>query len=76
MKFGFVAKHRGIWPVDVLCGALGVSRSGFYAWRTRAPSRRTYRDDFCTTFGFQLNARGLCHPDLFRSFLAHYLPGK
>lgn len=44
MKFGFVAKHRGIWPVDVLCGALGVSRSGFYAWRTRAPSRRTRTD--------------------------------
>jgi len=44
VKFGFVAKHRGIWPVDVLCGALGVSRSGFYAWRTRAPSRRTRTD--------------------------------
>jgi putative transposase len=44
VKFGFVAKHRGIWPVDVLCGALGVSRSGFYAWLVRAPSRRTRTD--------------------------------
>jgi hypothetical protein len=25
MKFGFIAKHRGIWPADWLCGALGVS---------------------------------------------------
>ena len=25
MKFGFVAKHRGIWPVRWLCEALGVS---------------------------------------------------
>lgn len=40
MKFGFVAAHRGIWPVDVMCGALGVSRSGFYAWCTRPPSAR------------------------------------
>jgi hypothetical protein len=21
MKFGFIAKHRGIWPTDWLCGA-------------------------------------------------------
>ena len=32
VKFGFIAKHRGIWPADWLCGALGVSRGGFYAW--------------------------------------------
>ena len=45
MKFGFIAKHRGTWPVDVLCEAFGVSRSGFYAWRYRAPSRRTRTDE-------------------------------
>ena len=32
MKFGFIAKHRGIWPVLWMCEALGVSRGGFYAW--------------------------------------------
>jgi putative transposase len=32
VKFGFIAKHRGIWPVDMYCEALGVSRRGFYAW--------------------------------------------
>lgn len=44
MRFAFIAKHRGIWPVAWICGALGVSRSGFHAWLTRAPSKRA-RDD-------------------------------
>lgn len=44
MKFGFVAKHRGIWPVDVQCEALGVSRSGFYAWCGRPESTRLRTD--------------------------------
>lgn len=44
MRFAFIAKHRGIWPVSWMCGALGVSRSGFHAWLTRAPSQRE-RDD-------------------------------
>jgi putative transposase len=45
MIFGFVAKHRGIWPVAFLCEALGVSRSGFYAWLTRGPSARSRREE-------------------------------
>ena len=39
MKFAFIAKHRGIWAVDWICGALGVSRGGFYAWLPRPRSR-------------------------------------
>ena len=45
MKFSFVAKHRGIWAVDLMCGALGVSRGGFYAWLTRPRSRRSRSDE-------------------------------
>ena len=43
--FGFIAKHRGIWPVSWMCGALGVSRSGFHAWLTRPPSARATSDE-------------------------------
>lgn len=42
--FGFIAKHRGIWPVSWMCEALGVSRSGFHAWLTRPPSARARSD--------------------------------
>ena len=44
MRFAFVAKHRGIWPVSWICEALGVSRSGFHAWLVRAPSARSRSD--------------------------------
>ena len=48
MMFSFIAKHRGIWPVRLICGTLGVSRSGFYGWLVRSPSARAQRDDVLT----------------------------
>jgi len=45
MRFAFIAKHRSIWPVAWLCDALDVSRSGFHAWLTRKPSKRSQVDD-------------------------------
>lgn len=45
MKFGFVAKHRGAWPVNLMCDALGVSRGGFYAWLIHPRSRRSLEDE-------------------------------
>ena len=49
MKFSFVAKHRGIWAVDWMCGALGVSRGGFYAWLTRPRSKRSRDNEELST---------------------------
>jgi putative transposase len=45
VRFAFIAKHRGIWPAEWLCGALGVSRGGFYAWLTRGRSQRSRSDE-------------------------------
>jgi putative transposase len=45
MKFGFIAKHRGIWPAAWSCEALGVSRGGFHAWLRRPRSARARKDD-------------------------------
>ena len=49
MKFGFIAKHRGISAVEWMCGALGVSRGGFYAWLRRPPSERSRTDEVLST---------------------------
>lgn len=45
MKLGFVAKHRGAWPVNLMCEALGVSRGGFYAWLICPRSRPSIEDE-------------------------------
>jgi len=45
VKFSFIAKHRGIWPANWMCEALGVSRGGFYAWLTRPRSKRSHDNE-------------------------------
>lgn len=35
MKHVFIEKHQGRYPISQLCQAVGVSRSGYYAWQGR-----------------------------------------
>jgi putative transposase len=42
--FRFIAAEKANHPVSLLCEVLGVSRSGFHAWKRRPPSRRVRED--------------------------------
>ena len=43
MRFKFIEDHQREFPVNVMCPVLRVSRSGYYAWRRRAPSATAER---------------------------------
>ena len=40
MKYQSIQRCRGVYPVQLMCRCLRVSRSGFYAWARREPSAR------------------------------------
>ncbi len=39
MRYRFVDTHKKAWPVNLMCGVLGVSRSSYYDWTGRGLSR-------------------------------------
>lgn len=45
MRYAFIESHRAEFTVERMCKILQVSRSGYYDWRSRKPSRRTQEND-------------------------------
>ena len=56
MKYAWIREHRDSFPVAVLCDALEVSASGYYAWLDRPPSPRAQRHDQIQAAVQQLHA--------------------
>jgi putative transposase len=44
MKYAFIAEHAKHYPVERQCAALGISVSGYYAWRKRGVSQHREQD--------------------------------
>jgi putative transposase len=44
VKFAFIAAEKALYPVELLCDVLEVSRSGYYAWTKRTPPVRAQSD--------------------------------
>ncbi|MBB3005087.1 transposase [Paraburkholderia tropica] len=44
VKYGVIEQMRQDYPVPPMCRSLGVSVSGYYAWRKRTPSKRARQE--------------------------------
>ena len=42
--FRFIDAEKALYSISLLCRVLGVSRSGYHAWKGRPPSRRSVED--------------------------------
>ena len=47
-RFRFVDAEKARFPVSLLCKIVGVSKSGYYAWKSRPPSKRSREDAVLT----------------------------
>ena len=45
MKYQFVKDNEGRFEVEEMCSAMGIWRSGYYCWKSRAPSARRIEDE-------------------------------
>jgi putative transposase len=45
VKYACITRHRGEYPLRLMCRVLAVAPSGYYAWRRRAPSAHVIADE-------------------------------
>jgi putative transposase len=68
VKFSAIADWAasGEYPVSFMCRELGVSRSGYYAWRTAGPSQRSKEDTTLIAIMKRIHARARGNPGVRR----------
>jgi len=68
VRFAAIAgwADSGVYPVSFMCAQLGVSRSGYYAWRAAEPSRRDTDDTALTEIMRKVHERARGNPGVRR----------
>ena len=56
MRYACIDRRRNEYPIRMMCGALKVSRSGYYAWQVRPESDRSRTDQTLTPIIRQIHA--------------------
>jgi len=73
VKYGFIARHRSVWPTRTMCRVMEVSPSGFYEWLGRTPSQRSQDDSRLTRLireSFELSDRTYGSPRVWHDLRA------
>ena len=52
-----MSDHQAVYPVRTMCRLLGLSPSGYYAWRQRTPSRRARENSALTEEILEIHTR-------------------
>jgi len=58
--FRFIEAQKATFPISLCCRMLGVSRSGFHAWRRRPPSERSLHDAWLVVQIRAIHERSRC----------------
>lgn len=40
MRYHFIERQKKAYPITLMCAVLEVSKTGYYNWRQRRPTRR------------------------------------
>ncbi len=69
MRYQFISGHSKQFPITLMCRVLGVSCSGYYAWRSRLPGQRAQENrvlDLAVRAAFKASQNRYGSPRIFR----------
>lgn len=74
VKYGWIESLRREYPIGAMCRTVGVSESGYYAWRKRPPSRRASEEARLETEirAAHQRTRQTCGPERLKADLADH----